>query len=267
MGHTGQPVRHCISHLLSGALLVLSTGVPCLARAQIQPAAMHGRVVDRASAAPIRGAEIVLVSDGRRRATDSVGHYAFSNLPVGTVHFVVRAADHSPRQLDIDFAGGDDLLRTIELDSAAVSDSVHSLPAVSVSADAPRVTSYRLLDFERRRRTGRGQYLSDEEIKASGAANVSDATRGMRGVTLHCGGSAIRGCRIQMARAPMNCEPEYIVDGRADNMFGPVTPIRDIVALEVYTGPSDVPGEFAGTNAGCGVIVMWTRSGPPARKR
>ena len=65
-----------------------------------------------------------------------------------------------------------------------------------------------------------------------------------------------------MARAPMRCHPEYIIDERVDNTFGPDTPIRDIEGIEVYTGPSDVPGEFAGRNAGCGVIVVWTRSGP-----
>ena len=71
---------------------------------------------------------------------------------------------------------------------------------------------------------------------------------------------------IRMARAPMRCPPDYIVDERNDNFFGPNTPIRDIEAIEVYTGPSDVPGEFSGRTAGCGVIVIWTRSGPSRRK-
>ena len=85
---------------------------------------------------------------------------------------------------------------------------------------------------------------------------------------MHCGGSLYgSGCRIQMVRAPNGCQPEYVVDGRVDNMFGGVTPVRDIVALEIYTGPSDVPGEFAGTNAGCGVVVIWTRSGPTAKAK
>ena len=260
-----QPIHHHLAQLGTGALLALSTAVPRV-HAQVKPAAMRGRVVDKTSAAALPHAEIVLLNDGRHLATDSTGRYAIDNLPSVALRLIVRAPAHVAVQLDIEVAAGDDLQRTIALDSASAEETPHTLPAVAVSATAPEAISYRLMDFERRRRTGRGQYLSDEEIRASGAANVSDATRGMRGVTLHCGGSAFRGCRIQMARAPMNCEPEYIIDGRADNMFGPTTPIRDIVALEVYTGPSDVPGEFAGTNAGCGVVVMWTRSGPPRRK-
>jgi hypothetical protein len=64
----------------------------------------------------------------------------------------------------------------------------------------------------------------------------------------------------------MHCRPDYVVDERVDNYFGPTVPIRDIEALEVYTGASDVAGEFAGRNAGCGVIVIWTKSGPSRRK-
>lgn len=260
-----QSILHRLAPLGAGALLALSTALPRV-EAQVKPARMRGRVLDKASATALPRAEIVLLNDGRHLAADSIGRYAFDSLPSGALRFVVRAPAHVAVQLDVEFQAGDDLQRTIELDSASTGETPHTLPAVAVSATAPEAISYRLVDFERRRRTGRGQYLSDEQIRASGAANVSDATRGMRGVTLHCGGSAVRGCRIQMARAPMNCEPEYIVDGRADNMFGPTTPIRDIVALEIYTGPSDVPGEFAGTNAGCGVVVMWTRTGPPRRR-
>ena len=72
---------------------------------------------------------------------------------------------------------------------------------------------------------------------------------------------------IRMVRAPMQCLPEYVVDDNVDNSFGPGIPVRDIEALEIYTGPADVPGEYAGRNAGCGVIVIWTRSGPPRRKK
>ena len=64
----------------------------------------------------------------------------------------------------------------------------------------------------------------------------------------------------------MHCAPDYVIDGRLNNDFGPFTPIRDIVAVEIYTGPADVPGEFAGRTAGCGVIAIWTRSGPPRRQ-
>lgn len=247
--------ERCASCLLL-ALVALSDALP----AQSPSATLSGRIVDRASASGVPRAEVVSQSDGRRVVADSTGHYLIANLTAGTHRLLVRALGFRPVQVDIELRAGEETRKVIELDSARAETSAQELAPVAVNA--PAAESYRLVDFERRRRTGRGQYRTDDEIKRSGASNLQDLTRGMRGVMQHC---AARGCRIQMVRARPGCEPDYIVDGRVDNMFGSSTPIRDIVALEVYTGPSDVPGEFAGRSAGCGVIVMWTRSGPSGR--
>jgi hypothetical protein len=239
------------------ALLLLPSNVAAQTTARVS-----GRVVDRLSARGIAGAKLTLVGTTSIAAADSAGRYAFVGIPTGHLNFFVRAIGYRPAQAALDVAAGEDLRLDVSLDSIAADPSAQILPTVAVTTAAGLV-EHRLADFERRRRTGRGQYLTEDEIRRSGAANIADATRGMRGVSVHCGGGG--GCRVQMIRAPMNCLPEYVIDGQVDNVFGPVTPIRDIAGLEVYTGPSDVPGEFAGTNAGCGVIVVWTRSGPPRR--
>ncbi|HSQ29357.1 MAG TPA: carboxypeptidase regulatory-like domain-containing protein [Gemmatimonadaceae bacterium] len=217
-----------------------------------------GRVVSHTTHTGISGATISVPELGRSTTTDSAGRYLIGGFPPGRFRFLVRVIPYSAKEATLLLERGDHRTLDFELDSAGA----QTLPAVPVTATAP--VDLRLRDFERRRRTGRGQYLSEEQIKQIGAATVADATRGMRGVDIHCGGGG--GCHIQMVRAPMNCGPDYVIDGRVDNTFGPQTPIRDIVALEVYTGPSDVPGEFAGATAGCGVVAVWTRSGPPPRK-
>ena len=122
----------------------------------------------------------------------------------------------------------------------------------------------RFADFERRRITGRGQYRTAEQIEKGNYMNLQDIVRDMRGVNVDCGGGA--GCFIRMSRAPMQCLPQYIVDDRPDPDFGPGIAVRDIQGLEVYTGPTDTPGEYAGVNAGCGTIVIWTRSSPLRHK-
>lgn len=227
------------------------------------PAALSGRVVDRASAASVAGATVAIVGSTRYVVTDSVGRFRFDVFPVGETRLLVRSFPYRPFELKV-AASPNELVRvTIELDSTDVKAEPRELPAVTVKAE-PQASNYRLFDFNRRRVTGRGQYLTDDQIKRSGAASLADATRGMRGVEMTCNGN--EWCHIHMVRAPKNCSPQFVVDGRVDNMFGPTTPIRDIVGLEVYTGPSDVPGEFAGTGAGCGVIVMWTRSGAEPRR-
>ena len=224
-----------------------------------------GRVTDRKSHAPVPGAQIILDADGRFVTTDSTGAYDFAGIPKGIVDLSVRAPAFAVAHFSVRLVGTGDWLEDLALDSARNAERVVRLAPVPVTATA-RPVNYRLQGFEIRRRTGRGQYLTDEEIRASGASNVADAARNMRGVTLDCGGTMFGGCRIRMISAPARCLPVYFVDGQLDNEFGPLTPIRDIVAMELYTGPADVPGEFAGTNAGCGVIALWTRSGPDRRR-
>ena len=231
--------------------------IPVVVRGQVITR-VTGRVVSHATHTGISGATISVPELGRSTITDSAGRYLIGGFPSGRYRFVVRMIPYSLKEATLLLERGDHRTLDFELDSA----DAQTLPAVPITAAAP--VDLRLRDFERRRLTGRGQYLSEEQIKQMGAASVADATRGMRGVDIHCGGGG--GCRIQMVRAPMNCGPDYVIDGHVDNTFGPQTPIRDIVALEVYTGPSDVPGEFAGATAGCGVVAVWTRSGPPPRK-
>jgi carboxypeptidase family protein len=245
-----------MTEALAGAVLI-----PAAAVAQQSTARVRGRVVDAVSTRGLPYAEIAMPDRARVVRVDSGGRFTLDSLPNGSLRLVIRAFGFHPTEQTIELKGGDDITRTFSLDSTGVARLVPTLPTVSV--DAPAALTYRLADFERRRRTGRGHYLTDEEIRASGANTLQAAVRGLRGVEFDCRADAV--CKIHMARAPNNCDPQYVVDSRVDNMFGPSTPIRDIVGLEVYSGPSDVPGEFAGRDAGCGVIVIWTRYAPARR--
>jgi hypothetical protein len=246
------------------ALIGAAIATPFTIGAQPTTGAMHGRVVDKTSAEPVANAEITYVEGNVSVTTDSLGRFAFAALPYGSLTFVIRATAYPATQFIVDLKPGQKFDRTIVMDSATVivANSVPTLPAVAVNASKP-VINRRLVDFERRRSNGSGQYLTRAEIERSGAYNLQAAVRGLRGIVYECGGGG--GCFVRMARAPMQCLPDYVVDERVNNTFGPSTPIRDIEAIEVYTGPGDVAGEFAGANAGCGVIVIWTRSGPPRR--
>ncbi len=245
-------------------LAILAGSAPALA--QKGSARLFGSVVNRGTQGPISGARITHAGDGRIVTSDSFGFYRFHDLAAGIIRFTVRAVGFPPTTFSVALTNGERMERDIELDSildpeAAAAAAAQELPTVEVEATAPLGRRY--MDFERRRSQGRGQYLTRADIETMGASTLQDAVRSLRGVNLDCAGTR---CSIRMARAPMRCAPEYIVDERVDNMFGPTVPVRDIEALEVYTGPSEVPGEFAGRNAGCGVVVIWTRSGPPRRR-
>ena len=252
--------------LIRRATLSLFISVAAAAPASAQTASrMSGRIVDKSSGKPIASAEILLMSDRRSVNSDSAGQFAFLALPSGTAEFLIRAAHYPELRLIVDLSPGQELRRVVEMDSTAGGRAIQALGPILVTAPASPPVSYRLVDFERRRKIGRGQYLTEEDLVRSGAMNLQDAVRPLRGVTEECVGSMH--CVVHMSRAPTHCQPDYVIDERLNNDFGPYTPIRDIVAVEVYSGPSDVPGEFAGRSAGCGVIVIWTRSGPPPRRR
>lgn len=244
-----------VSVRLLFAIALASSG----ALAQKGDSRLTGTVVDKVSRAPVAKVQIIYVGDSRSVVSDSIGRYTFDSLPSGIVRFAVRAPRYPVLTLTVALMPGESMAREIVLDSSSAG---QVLPRVSI--DAPPSLGPRFADFERRRVTGRGQYLTAQQIDKGGYNSLQDAMRNMRGVDVDCGGGL--GCHIRMSRAPMQCNPDYIVDDRVDNFFGPQIAIRDIEGLEVYTGATDVPGEYAGRNAGCGVIVIWTRSGPPRRK-
>jgi hypothetical protein len=239
-------------------------------------AEFRGRVLDAVTGKGIPDATVAVTTTGGSTRTDSLGQFRLSSLKVGIHRFLVSAAGYSRGSLSLAFAAKEVMERDLELEPisaptpaqaatvepATDTSKAQALPGVAVTADP--ALGRRFADFERRRSTGRGQYRTRAELEAGNYYTLQDAMRSMRGVRFNCAGNM---CRAQMVRAPLGCSPEYIVDERVDNSFGPTIPVRDIVGLEVYAGVSDVPGEFAGRNSGCGVIVIWTTSGREPRRK
>ena len=247
-------------------LLALLTE-PLGAQSANPAATLRGRILDAVSGAPLVGATVAATTTGASVQTDSAGRYRIDGLKVGIHRFLVSAAGYNRGSVSLAFAPREVMERDLELDpvgrtlSAEDSAKAQILPTVPVTA--PMSAGRRFDDFERRRTTGRGQYLTRTQLEEGQFGTLQDAMRPLRGVRYSCAGST---CLVQMARAPLGCSPDYVVDERVDNMFGPLVPVRDIQGIEVYTGASDVPGEFAGTIAGCGVIVIWTTNGRAAKR-
>ena len=45
-------------------------------------------------------------------------------------------------------------------------------------------------------------------------------------------------------------------------IFATTTPINDVQAIEIYRGAGEVPAEYTGSGAMCGVVVIWTKAAP-----
>src|SRR5512141_1823515 len=245
------------------ALLMLSA-FPL--QAQKNSGRVSGAVLEAGTHAPVANADVVNFLDGRSVRSDSAGSFSIDRLPAGLVRLMVRAPGYPVATFVVALTEGEHLRRDFTLDTLPAAERAaraQGLPQVTVKTD--QSVPARFADFERRRRTGSGHYLTRADIEKGNFQFVTDAMKGLRGVLLDCGGS--QGCQVRMSAAPAQCLADWIVDERPDNYFGPRTPIRDNEPIEVYTGPAVTPGEFAGATAGCGLVVIWTRSGPPHRKK
>lgn len=233
-------------------VLLLSLLLPATALAQ-GTGTLRGRIVDTETGEPV--AEATVRVRGLAPVTaDSFGRFEVTGLPAGQAQITVQALGYSSNQWRVAIAEGQALERQFGLDFSG-----ESLPDVVVTARATKLVP-RYANFEARRERGLGAYLRWDEIKKKNYSTVGEAARSVRGVRLNCVQAEFE-CYLRMARTP-NCSPEWWVDGVNVRTFTENTPIRDVYGIEIYRGPGEVPGEFSGSNAGCGVIVIWTKSKP-----
>lgn len=223
------------------------------ASAQDPTGTLRGRVVDTETGEPVR--DVVIRIKGRPNASgDSLGRFEVTGLPVGTLQLTLQALGYAGDQFRVTIAAGQVTESRFGLDFSG-----ESLPDVVVTARATKLVP-RYTDFETRRERGLGAYLRWDDIKKKNFNSIGDAARSVRGVRQVCNQEEFE-CGLRMARTP-NCSPEWWVDGVNVRSFTESTPIRDVYGIEIYRGPGEVPAEFTGSNAGCGVIVIWTKSKP-----
>ena len=240
--------RTCLAGLVA---VLLGGAVPTRAAAQ---AVLRGRVIDSELGTPLSGAIVRIGKDGPVLTTDSLGHVVQPNLPRGPTEITVKLIGYEPGVFDVFIpdSGSVEGLFSLDFDG-------YLMPAIVVEAHAEAL-SPRYSDFERRRHRALGAYLRWDELKKKGYNSVGDALRTVRGVRIECNQQEFE-CYAVMVRAPQ-CQPTWYIDGVEVRSFHENTSIADIYGIEVYRGPGETPAEFAGSNAACGVIVVWTKSRP-----
>lgn len=221
-------------------------------RALDAQATLRGRVIDSETGAPLVGAQINIRGASAIR-TDSLGQFLVT-LPAGTAQIAIQMLGYAPASHEVRIRDAGVMDHTFSLDFTG-----QQLPVVAVRERAAQIMA-RYADFEARRQRGVGAFLRWDELTDEKFGSVGDALRSIRGVRIQCDQASFE-CRAYMARS-RNCFPVWIIDGMEAASFNENTPIRDVYGIEVYRGPGEVPGEYSGSNAACGVIVMWTKSRP-----
>jgi hypothetical protein len=195
--------------------------------------------------------------------TNLLGHFSIKNVPYGIYVLEVDHLAYGHTEYPFRVMGG--LAQEIDL-----SLSMQAIPLDPISVEVRSNRWFRDTEGLRHRQVlGFGTILTREEIEARGnSARLSDLLQGLPGVRVRKQGlrsmvilrNAVRfsGGRL------VPCPPTVYVDGiptRLDPDVGFDDYVAgEIQAVEVYSGPASVPGEFTGSaDPGCGAVVIWTR--------
>lgn len=256
-------------HLRILGIAAALTAVPALAWAQGQPrepaadstARVRGTVVDRETRAPVVAATIVFAAepgsgvDVEPRLTDDRGRFLFPAVPPGTYRIEISRIGYQTLRDTLPIDPHSDIRILAEMSVSAV----EMEPLLVVARRWPRGA---MAEFEERRRTGLGTYITRELIEARNPIYVTDLLRTARGVHVVPVGAGGYDVRLRGG-----CRPDLWIDGLLTIPGLPIDQFlmpQDVEAIEIYRGP-ETPPRFG--NNPCGAIVVWTRLPDPEPSR
>ena len=188
--------------------------------------------------------------------TNDSGGFRMPNLPLGPATMSVRRMGFTPSTAEVRVRAGQTDSLVFVLTPLAT-----TIAGVLVEDEHEAKSRRMLAGFWERRSRGFGYFLTRDQIVQRDARNFVDLTRMVPSVTvaLKNGRPTIRFTRGQLGR---DCPPQYIVDGmRIENGSPDEFVPEDVEALELYSGPSTIPPQFAPrfNSYTCGAVVIWTR--------
>ena len=221
-------------------------------------------VYDEDSGEPISGVEVKDVLSGLSMATTASGTVSLVFLPDGGSLVRLRKIGYELQTLMIVISPADTAPVTLTLRRAI------QLPAVTVSATAPRYLSSRLNDAEHRLLSHAGGHFIDEKtMRRWDHATLTDAiisnmpglhqTVGPHGESYML--SSRNMCALALSCTHADCYVSVYVDGVRYSSATPVDferlEAQDYAIAEYYAGGASTPVQFGGS--ACGVLLLWSR--------
>ncbi|MCC7054472.1 MAG: TonB-dependent receptor [Gemmatimonadaceae bacterium] len=213
-----------------------------------------GTVVD-SSGAPVRDATIEVVTALLEQRSDSLGRFAFRNLPPRRHIVRVRRVGYSPTFLFADLTDSTATRARIVVRQFAG----QNLGLVVVRATRMPV---RMRGFLQRaeRRSGWGRIMTEKEILERHPLQTTDLLRMIPGVRVNFDSR-----RSSMVTGRGGCLMGVFINGfPAPQLSGmgidDMVNTLDLAGIEVYNGIGGVPAELTmGPSNPCGTIGIWTR--------
>lgn len=251
-----------------------------------------GRVIDRETGAGVEAARVRLAPNGPDAVTDRQGRFVLQAVPSGERALELRHVAYGEHETEVEVQEG----RTADV-TIAVSETPVEMEALEVTVRQRENYLERRGFYERQRWADArgGLYLTPEDLERRQAGRLSHVVGAAQGVKMQqiCTGGTC-GAVPYIARVPITfpddpCRTGAVVyvDGVKTSLWdrctraGQQCPVKgyqvrgkgldditmsDVSAVEIYRGASELPAEFGGSDARCGVIAIWTKMGPDRRE-
>ena len=241
--------------LFAVAVLVLSTAQQAAAQT------VRGKLLDQYTNQPIPNATVMLVTGnnspvGPKVKSGSDGSFSIQAPRPGVYRLRADLPGYvSAMTPAIDLLPGDEINITWRLIAGVV-----EIRPVAIVANA-RSTSPQLKGFmDRAQHHGFGYFITRDKIEQLRPFSVTDLLRTVPGLQVL---PSMRGFG-DIVRTTEGCTPAVYLDGSRFPLMGEsidniVNPMQ-LEGIEVYTHAVEVPAEFQGPFANCGVIALWTRT-------
>jgi hypothetical protein len=239
---------------------------------------VRGKVLDAATGEPVPQAEVTAASlEGRgagRARSAADGTFALELRAAGTFRLRAERAGYRPSVTD---SVSVDPRETVEVELRLSATAVAMEPLrVTARVAPPHRQSLQLAGFYDRERWGMGKYLRREDFERMSNLSLVQVINRLPGTFVLGTGpmqvivfdrATITGTlsRMQQGRRMDECVPKLYLDGVHMNyvsgLNGVATP-QQLEAVEIYRSAAELPPQYGGPDAACGVILLWTRAEP-----
>ncbi len=251
-------------HMTKVHWLLLSLLVPGPIAAQ-RSGTLTGTVVGEEST-PLAEARIRMAGVGMV-SSDKDGRFRLTGVSRGDHVLEVRRLGYREFLQPVTIRAGETLYVRVVLTLAPV-------PLSPVEIEGKPALLPAMRGFEERRAHGNGHFFDHREIAQMQPRVVTDVLRRVPGVVIQSfpgpfgPTDMVRMARTIGVTGARPCPVLFYVNGTPFPVTGDISINQyvvpeDILAVEVYSGTSQIPPQFQSNllNARCGVIVIWTRMG------
>ena len=275
---------------LSGRISLLAMLMCAVPQSAIAQAELQGRVLGDGSRRPLPNAMVYLPKLDLRALSDSLGRYRIEKIPAGEHLVVTRALGFRADSTLTAFEPNETIVTDIVLKVA-----VNELPTVAVKDASLPVSRGKMVDYDRRKALGIGHFLDRALFAKDENRRLTEIiAANSPGVRVYHGGNSkswaatmrktssakcafCKTTRGEMlddadiaAGAPLACYMDVYLDGamiydssaRKMPLFNLSSMTAgEVEAVEVYSSAAQVPSQYNKSSGGCGVILIWTRTG------